>query len=265
MEKWKVHYKDKNYDIDCEIENWYKERNSRTSLTMCIDGVEFGSYGLDDWELIEEENEEKVQEAMKKFSLFQYGDKEDGYGYALQGYTLTITIPTYVWDIKEQKKLCGELNICLASAEDCIPTTGEHTLDGKPVQPEIVICKSFALSVKEDYFESEEPTTFFDTALASICKKMSGKYYLCNCFGCLYSDYSPYGGGNIGSIYCFVENAERYLKSVGKYKTSPEQITIWDIFNEGYKACQETNLCEKFAPRVNCNGGYRGLIYKEEG
>jgi hypothetical protein len=28
-----------------------------------------------------------------------------------------------------------------------------------------------------------------------------------------------------------------------------------------YSYCQEVGLCDKFIPRVNCLGGYRGLIY----
>lgn len=261
MEKWQAHYKDKHHDIDCFIENFYNDNSEEVALKLTMDGVTFWSDELDDWELSESETKESVEKATKKFSLFQYGDKEKGYRYRLEDYTLSITIPTEVWELKQQKKLCGELHIVFSSEKDDTSTTSCYFLDGKKVFPETVICKTFALSVKEDYFEAKNLSTYFEISLQSICKEMAGKYYLCNCFGCLYSDYSPYGNGNLGNLYCFVENAETYLQVIGKYKESPEQVTIWEAFDEGGKACQETGGCERFAPRTDCLGGYRGLLY----
>lgn len=77
-------------------------------------------------------------------------------------------------------------------------------------------------------------------------------------FGCLYSDYSPYGQGNIGSICCFVANKEKYFKVYSKYEG---EYTIWNAFDEGYVQCRETDLCKEFVPRINGRGGYRGMIY----
>lgn len=102
-----------------------------------------------------------------------------------------------------------------------------------------------------------------DIFLESICKQISGKYYLCNCFGCMYSDYSSYGCGSIGGIVCFEAVAEIYLRVNGKYSQYLEvgQCTIWDAFDAGGRQRYETEVCERFKQCIGGLGGYRGQIY----
>ena len=52
MALWSAHYQDKQHDLDCFIENHYKEDLADPSLKMYIDGVIFWSCELDDWELL---------------------------------------------------------------------------------------------------------------------------------------------------------------------------------------------------------------------
>jgi len=96
----------------------------------------------------------------------------------------------------------------------------------------------------------------FEDRLIDICHKIKGHYLLKCCFGCLYSNYSPAGNGDFGTMLCYSRVADQYLKVSGKYGDNP----IWKVYDKGEQR-QETSLCEHFRPRINCLGGYRGLIY----
>ena len=127
-------------------------------------------------------------------------------------------------------------------------------LDGEKVEPNTTVCEKFALIIADQCFKAAAPSELFEVSLQSICRQIAGKYYLYNCFGCLYSDYSPYGQGNLGNLCCFAANREKYLKVYSKYEG---EYTIWDAFEDGFSQCQETDVCDEFTPRINCLGGYR--------
>lgn len=264
MEIWKAHYKDKLHDVDCTIENHYFDKDCEETLKMCIDGIEFYGSELDDWELSETLNEIDLIKAGNKFSLFKYGSNAENYNYMLQDYILDIKIPTTVFSIDTEKCITGELNITFSKTQDNNTINVRYPLDNGFIKPPSTNCSRFALIVENQYFEAECPNVFFDISLESICKQISGKYYLCNCFGCLYSDYSPYGNGNIGSIFCFMDIKETYLRVNGKHSEDliDNECTIWEAFDKGGIQCLETGYCKNFAPRINCKGGYRGQIYK---
>lgn len=258
MELWSAHYKDKQHDLDCVIENHYKEELANPSLKMCIGGVIFWGCELDDWELSQTESEANIRNIMDRFSLLKYGNKESGYHYWLQSYQLQIKIPTLVFSLIERREIPAELDIVFNNCPQ-EEARVDYKLDGESVKSNANNCEKFVLLIEGQIYEAVNPSEFFEDSLQSICKQITGKYYLCNCFGCLYSDYSPYGQGNIGSLCCFVENKEKYLKVYSKYEG---EYTIWDAFNDGFVQCQETAICKLFAPRINCLGGYRGEIYE---
>lgn len=258
MEQWQVHYQDKQHDLNCVIENLYDDADTEQPLKMCIDGVTFWGSGFDDWELSSNEQETDITQIMQRFSLLKYGYKEQGYHYWLQAYRMQITIPTILFSWAAQCKLPAKLDIIFHNQPQD-KATAIYRLDGERVIPNTTICERFALVVADQCFAATNPSEFFEISLQSISKQITGIYYLCNCFGCLYSDYNPYGQGNIGNLCCFVANKEKYLQVYSKYEGT---YTIWDAFADGYIECQETAVCEQFAPRINCLGGYRGKIYK---
>ncbi|WP_310602879.1 DUF6304 family protein [Anaerosporobacter sp.] len=256
MQVWQAHYKDKQHDLDIVIENHYDDNYTEQSFKICIDGVIFGGSGLDDWEL--SETESNISDIMKKFSMLKYGSKETGYHYWLQSYQMQMRIPCMVFSLTEKRKISAELDIVFNNSNQ-ENARAIYKLDGKSVNPNMNICERFALIVEGKYYNAIELSEYFEISMQSICKQIAGKYYLYNCFGCLYSDYSPYGQNNIGSLCCFVESKEKYLKVYGK---NEGEYTIWDAFEEGFVQCQETAVCNEFAPRINCLGGYRGGIYE---
>lgn len=258
MELWKAHYQDKQHDLDCVIENLYTNYNAEQPLKMCIDGVTFWGSDFDDWVLSKTEDPESINSIINHFSLIKYGCKEKGYYYWLQSYQLQVKIPVLVFSLDVQCKISAELIIIFNNQPGKNFGT-IYELDNERIKPNTTICQKFALIVGKQYFEAETPSTFFEISLQSICKQISGKFYLCNCFGCLYSDYSPYGQGNIGNLFCFIKNKESYLKVYSKYEG---EYTIWNAFNNNPIECQETGLCKNFSPRINCLGGYRGTIYE---
>lgn len=262
MDIWQAHYQDRNHDQDCIIEGFYDTDDAGHSFKMCIGGVVFYSCGLDDWEPGGTDVKGPGR-AGEQFALFRYGSREKGYHYMLQSYTLHIRIPTVLFSLEKQERMNAELDIVFAGEENVGQTGSFYMLDGERIRPDRSVCRTFALSVGDERFEAAIPSTFFEISLESICRQIKGKYYICNCFGCLYSDYSPYGQDNIGTIFCFADIAEAYLRVNGKYEEylSEGECTIWDAFANGGRQCAETGLCGRFAPRINCIGGYRGLIY----
>lgn len=174
----------------------------------------------------------------------------------------SVTIPTIVWDINMQCKKDAEIHIVFDFELDENVLCGSDMSDYEAME-NAVKCEYFALDIGDESYRPEIFCAEFEIDLESICKQLSGKYYLCNCYGCMYSDYSPYGNGSIGGIVCFVDVAEIYLRVNEKYSQNLEegQCTIWDAFDAGGRQCYETEVCEHFRPRVGGLGGYRGQIY----
>ena len=266
MEIWDAHYRDEYHDLDCEILNYGSGESD--PFRLCIDGVTFKGCDLDDWEIDAKTYEADRENIDRRFSIFRFGSREKGYHYMLQGYSLSLWIPVVMFSTERQRREQGELEIVYSSfssgAEDMLPVGSCYVLDDEKVYPDHTVCENFTLHISGECFQAEVADLFFDTSLEVICHQIKERYYMCNCYGCLYSDYSPYGCSNIGMMACFAENAEKYLRVNGKYSQHLKEgeCTIWDVFAEGYEQRQETELCERFKPRADGLGGYRGLIYK---
>lgn len=101
---------------------------------------------------------------------------------------------------------------------------------------------------------AEEYTTrrhdLFETALDEVREHLGAGSLLKCCFGCDFSDYSPYGNGMFGTLYCFRTAKEQYRRVVGKDE-------IFELWDEAAGAVQETWLCEEWEARA-ANRGYRG-------
>lgn len=157
MERWQAHFRDKLHDIDCVIENDYGEGEVWQHLKLCIDGITFWGTELDDWELSEKVSGAELEEAQRKFSLTKWGKKESGYRYMLQEYSLSMKIPTKVWDIEKKCKIEAELNIAFEVKEDKEKSRCRFCLDEGSVLVNVSVCDRFALNVGEACFMVQKP------------------------------------------------------------------------------------------------------------
>lgn len=238
MYQWKAHYSDETHDLDVLIENDFPNNMIQSSLTMVIDGIAFCGMSFDDWEVASKDD---IKIASEKFAIKQWSSKaDDCIYYELRNYRLEVEIPIQIIDIALSKGIQGSIHFDFMQEKD--------------------YCSFFHLKIENEIFECDYANADFETALLQICKKIKEKYLLKCCFGCLYSDYSPYGNGNFASMLCFLGVADRYIHVSGKHQNTDETIPIWDVYEHGEQK-QETFLCDGFMPRINCVGGYRGLIY----
>lgn len=105
-----------------------------------------------------------------------------------------------------------------------------------------------SFQIFDELFKSEGD--YFESLFEDIQSQFNSRYILKNCFGCLYSDYSVYGQGALGSMLCFVRQKEKYLKVKTKFEYM-ENLT------NDYDMVQEIFLCDKFQTRRK-GTGYRG-------
>ena len=79
------------------------------------------------------------------------------------------------------------------------------------------------------------------------------RYQLRCCYTCQWSDYSPYGSDDFGTMLCFRAHKDVYLRVNDKhdYLEHLEALPC--------EQRQETFHCTDFAPRTQCEG-YRGLL-----
>ena len=99
-----------------------------------------------------------------------------------------------------------------------------------------------------ELFKSEGD--FFESLFEGIQNQFNGRYILKNCFGCLYSDYSVYGQGALGSMICFVRQKDEYVKVKNKSEYEGNLTGDYDIVQEIFR-------CDKFQARRK-GTGYRG-------
>lgn len=90
----------------------------------------------------------------------------------------------------------------------------------------------------------------FEDELVDIERQLPEGVHIKACFGCLYSDYSPYGHGLFGDMLCFRNLKAEYLRVRSKTE-------FWEIHGREDRLVQETYLCPEFAVRVP-GTGYRG-------
>jgi hypothetical protein len=76
-------------------------------------------------------------------------------------------------------------------------------------------------------------------------------YYLKNCYGCAFSDYSPYGNDTFGTLICFRDCKSAYTAVTGK-------VGLLELLSRDRGlTVQETYLCDQFEERKK-GTGYRG-------
>jgi len=91
----------------------------------------------------------------------------------------------------------------------------------------------------------------FEDLFDNLKRIIKETHVIKNCYGCNYSDYSPFGRASFGDMLCFKSSKDKYLKIRNKsdffqLRSRENQISV-----------QETYCCDEFEFRKE-NVGYRG-------
>ncbi|MCM1315675.1 MAG: DUF6304 family protein [Muribaculaceae bacterium] len=254
MQIWKAHYKDEFHDTDIEI------LNDGSEISFTLDGFKFCSRtDISDFEY---ENIEKSEEIENRFHVIKFhgdvinecGKHVPTYFYGLQRYALDVEIPIHVIRKSDTVEITGTINISFELVKhDMNKPQGIIMCDSVRVYYDDTIVKDFSLCIDGKRYSSERNTLDFESALSDICRKMKQDYYIKSCFTCQYSEYSPYGQNEFGSMMCYRECKENCLKVNSKA----------DYFkylgDENFTHQQETYLCSEYDLRNKCDG-YRGFV-----
>jgi hypothetical protein len=107
-----------------------------------------------------------------------------------------------------------------------------------------------SLVTEHGKLESRGESGWFEDELLELQAALPAGTYLKTCINCAFSDYSPYGHGLFGCLFCFRNCKDEYVR----VKDKDGLFAIW---NRTAGAVQETYLCSEFARRKP-GTGYRG-------
>ncbi len=256
MQRWKAHYKDALHDTDIEILNTEGDYSS-DPLSFVLDGITFKGTGPADFQLADVE---QYEEAGRKFALLKWGGHHSEYHvtspymYDLQRYALEVEIPVSVFRKKDRQTVEGR--ILLAFRYDRSDVSKGHSImlcDDERVYRDEAVVSEFSLCVDGIYYKSRKMSLWFEEALKDISVQMKDSYYMKCCFTCQYSDYSPYGSDDYGTMLCYCRHKDDCLKVNDK--------ADYFAFLEGkdFDGRQETYLCSQYSLRDRA-AGYRGFV-----
>lgn len=106
------------------------------------------------------------------------------------------------------------------------------------------------LKVAGEEFESSGNSGLFDNELLEIQAFLPPPKLMKSCINCQFSDYSVYAQFSFGSMMCFRNVKEDYVKVRGKH----EYLGVQDRYE---RFVQETFLCDQFERRIP-GTGFRG-------
>ena len=107
---------------------------------------------------------------------------------------------------------------------------------------------SLLIQINEHRFSAEGDN--FEFTLNELLQSFKSHYAFMHCFGCLYSDYNPYGKQSFGDMLCFKKQKKEYLKVNSKGG-------IFALSGKDVATVQEIDSCHEFEVRKP-NTGYRG-------
>ena len=255
MRYWKAHYKDESHDEDILITN--EEADKIRNLTFTIDGITFWCGDISSFELKEHS---QVEEAMARFRLIKLGgtmsmfNHTAPYAYALQRYALSIQIPIQVVRTADGSEVEGILHVGYRYVpHDMEKVQSRFYCDDHRVWPDDLEVTDFHFCVDGEEFTVDYEDLWFESNLKELIWLMEPQYRLKCCFTCQWSDYSPYGSDDFGTMLCYRAHKEEYLRvnSKNDYFEHLEELP-----NEQR---QETYVCPDFAVRDQCEG-YRGFV-----
>jgi len=206
-----------------------KVLNDFDVISFKLGNLRFTSRYFDDFEL--EDYQSFTPEQLERFSLKPvdiYGSDEKVF--ELKNFNLSFSIPVTILNRKTEQTTNSELYIKLT-----IKMVDDDT--------------RIFLKISNNGKEFSATSSLFEGAADQINKQIDGQFVIKNCFWCLYSDYSVYGQGLVGSMLCFLKHKDQYLKVKDKeeYMELPNDVP----------RVQEIYFCNSFEPRKP-GTGYRG-------
>ena len=111
----------------------------------------------------------------------------------------------------------------------------------------------FTLYIGEKEYSVNSKDLYFEDNLLKLSQMIKTDYTLKCCFTCQYSDYSPFGNDDYGTMLCYRHHKKEYLKVTDK--------ASYFKYAEGldYESMQETYCCKEYTQRNQCSG-YRGFV-----
>jgi hypothetical protein len=204
-------------------------KNDFNDISFKLGNFNFVGNYFDDFEL--EGYENFTPEQLNRFTLKPIDIYEsDKKRYELKNYILSFSFPVDILNLETKQTSSSNLFI---------------KLDINSVDNDTRI---FLKIVYNDQ-EYSGISVVFEGAADQTNKQINGKFIIKNCYWCLYSDYSVYGQGLVGPMFCFLKYKDQYLKvrNKGEYMELPDDIPL----------VQEIYSCDSFAPRKP-GTGYRG-------
>ncbi|NQY31367.1 MAG: hypothetical protein HRT69_18115, partial [Flavobacteriaceae bacterium] len=157
----------------------------------------------------------------------------------LSNFKLTVTIPILLYNSLSNQTLTENLTVAIEVGE----TVKIMGLDSEITNLKLSSCFG--------EFVVEKKLEWMEDALIALQNKLPENIYLKTCLSCKYSNYSPFGNGMFGSIYCFKNIKEAFKKVNSKFDLldlwTAEAVEKGDVFS-----VQETFTCaEHQLPTVN--------------
>ena len=255
MRQWKAHYRDEFHDEDIVILN--EESDKFDNLSFTIDGVTDQGGDISSFEL---KDTTQAEQALSRFSLLKWGGHmaqighTSPYVYCLQRYSLNMQIPIRVMRTADGTETEGILHLGYRMVpHDMTKTQVRVYCDDQRVWWDDQHVTEFRFVVDGAEYTIPCDSLWMEDALAELVRKLQPKYALLCCYTCQWSDYSPYGSDDFGTMLCYRAHQAAYLKVSSK---DDYFEYLEDLPSEQR---QETYHCSDFAPRDQC-GGYRGFV-----
>jgi len=233
-------YTDTEGSVQTEIINDSNE-NGHNYMSMTIDGIEFQGRSFDDFEILNINNYSKKQ--LERFTLNRvpYYKQPDKFSAELCNCTLQFDIPVIIIDIKAKKEISKLLSVSLS--------LGKPASNGG-IDYEMA---NFQMTIENQTYKSQGDV--FEDALDILKRELGNNLKFKNCYGCLYSDFSPYGVGFFESLMCFKQQKQAYLDLNKDFS----KRAFFEVIENGFIPVQETYCCEEFTIR-DMGTGYRRAV-----
>lgn len=255
MTQWSAHYRDETHDLDIVITN--EEADKFDNLTFTIDGITFIGGDLSAFEL---KDSPQYEAAKERFHLRKLGGRMTGidhvfpYVYGLQRYALDIQIPVWAERTCDSSPVLGILHVGYRyGPHDMEQVQSRFYCDDQRVWMDDLEVTCFRFTVDGNEYPILCDSLWFDENLNELCRTIAPDHQLRYCYTCQWSDYSPYGSDDFGTMLCYRAHKEEYLKVNTKagFFEHLEPLPC--------EQRQETYLCPDFSPRTQC-AGYRGFL-----
>lgn len=251
--EYKTHFVDNKHNINTIIKN-YEIDNNHYELGLVIDGIEFIGINLYDFEL---KDNSSLNIAKDKFMLKKYNTNFEKvrYNYILQRCSFDIEIPISLYNIKNQCLEIGNIMLSYSLVEHNLSKNQAiFNCDNNRVYLDDIVIKKFSLTTKNKTYFSTNLCKDFETLLINIYHQCKNEYMIKCCLTCQYSDYSPYGNDDFGSMLCYKNHKDTYLQVNDKDDFFEKLFDIDDFYKK-----KETDYCNDYEQRLKCSG-YRGYL-----